>query len=207
MAPRGDDATGLAAMLASRADHRSVTAGRLDGSADAVADLRRPPVERLAAGERPAFCFPAAPAGVGVGDPDNAVSPDRGGLFLFTDRRVLLLLGVGDRDRARSLPYGSVTAVEAHPGTRRHRVELGVESTRYHLWIPGAVDADDVASAVAHATYRRKRASPDTGDGAGWDDGGPQSVRERLERLGEAHSRGLVSAEEFERRKDDLMGE
>jgi len=205
--PPADDARGLAAMLASRADHPSVTADRLAGDADAVADLRRPVVAHLVAGEQPEFCLDAAPPGVGVDAPDETLSPDRGGVFLFTDRRVYLLLGMADADRSRSLPYGSIDRIERHAGGRRHRIELGFEGTRYHLWVAGTHDADDVASAVEYATYRRKRETPDTGAGADWDESGPQSVRERLERLGEAHSRGLIDTEEFERRKEELIEE
>jgi len=207
MPPPADDARGLAAMLASRADHRSVTADRLAGDADAVADLRRPVIDHLVEGEQPEFCFDAAPAGVGVDDPDETLSPSRGGVFLFTDLRVYLLLGMADGDKSRSLPYESIDRIERRSGGRRHRIELGFEGTRYHLWIAGGYDADDVASAVEYASYRHKRATPDTGDASDWADSGPQSVRERLERLGEAHSRGLISTEEFERRKEELMGE
>lgn len=207
MPPPADDARGLAAMLASRADHPSVTADRLAGDADAVAELRQPVIEHLVAGEQPEFCFDAAPAGVGVDDPDETLSPDRGGVFLFTDRRIYLLLGMEGGDKSRSLPYESLGRIEAHSGGHRHRIEVGFEGTRYHLWIAGGYDADDVASAVEYATYRRTQETPDTGAGADWADSGPQSVRERLERLGEAHARGLISTEEFERRKEELMGE
>jgi hypothetical protein len=207
MSPPADDARGLAAMLASRADHPSVTADRLAGGAEPVAELRRPVIAHLVEGEQPEFCFDAAPAGIGVDDPEETVSPSRGGVFMFTDRRVYLLLGMADGDKSRSLPYESIGCIEGHSGGRRHRIELEFEGTRYHLWIAGGYDADDVASAVEYASYRHTQATPDTGDASDWADSGPQSVRERLERLGEAHSRGLISTEEFEHRKEELTGE
>lgn len=209
MSSLGDDARGLASMLASRADHRSVTADRLAGTADAVSDLP-PVVSHLVDGEQPEFLFDSDAKGVGIGGPEATVSPERGGVFLFTDLRVYLLLGVGDDDRALSLPYDAIATAVYHRGIRRHRVELATEETSYHLWIPTAFDREGVERAVEYATYRRKQETPDIGGdeadstAADLDETGAQSVRERLERLGDAHSRGLVDTEEFERRKEEL---
>ena len=190
-------------MLAERADHRSVTTDRLAGSADAVADLRSAVVSHLRDGEQPKFCFESAPEGVGIGDEESTVVPDRGGVFVFTDLRVYLLLGVGDADKALSLPYESVAVAEAHPGMDRHRIDLRTEETSYHLWVPTSYDGDDVTRAAEYATYQHKRATPDTGGGEAVREE-PQTVEERLRRLGDAHSRGLISTEEFERRKQEL---
>lgn len=210
MSSLGDDARGLASMLASRADHGSVTPDRLAGTADAVADLP-PVVSHLVDGEQPKFLFDSDAKGVGIGGPEATVSPERGGVFLFTDLRAYLLLGVGDDHKALSLPYGAITTAVYHRGIRRHRVELATGETSYHLWIPTSFDREGVERAVEYATYRHKEESPDAGGGEGEseaeidpDDGGPQSVRERLERLGGAHSRGLIDTEEFERRKEKL---
>ncbi|MFC4549273.1 MULTISPECIES: SHOCT domain-containing protein [Halorussus] len=204
MPPTGEDVRAAAAMLAERADHRSVTTERLAGSADAVTGLRSPVVSHLRDGEQPKFCFESAPEGVGIGDEESTVVPDRGGVFVFTDLRVYLLLGVGDADKALSLPYESLTApAEAHPGMDRHRIHLRTEETSYHLWVPASFDGDDAAQAAEYATYQHKRATPDTGGGQTPSEE-PQTVEERLRRLGDAHSRGLISTEEFERRKQEL---
>ncbi|WP_135828011.1 SHOCT domain-containing protein [Halorussus halobius] len=219
MPPADDSARRLAAMLASRADHHTVTTDRLAGTAEGVADLDRPPVAHLADGERPAFCFACHDDGVSVGDPDAPVAPERGGAFVFTDRRVLVQLGLASGDETRSVPYGALDAATFDPGGDRHRVELRVDAATYHLWIPGEFGREDVARAVEHATFQRKRASPDRR--AGGPDGdapeaspeddtdadGPQTVRERLERLGDAKSRGLIDGEEFQRRKEALLDE
>lgn len=204
MSPPGDDARRFAAMLADRADHPSVTADRLAGAADGVAELESALVAHLVDGERPRFCFEAAPAGVGLGDPDATVDPERGGVFLFTDLRVYLQLGVGETgDKSLSLAYGDIDGVDHRDGPKRHRIDLSVGDATYYLWIPGRFDADGVARAAEYATYRRKEENPDTGGG---DASGTerQTVEERLRRLGDAHSRGLISTEEFERRKQNL---
>lgn len=213
MSSLGDDARGLASMLASRADHRSVTVDRLAGTADAVSELP-PVVSHLVDGEQPKFLFDSDAKGVGIGGPEATVSPERGGVFLFTDLRAYLLVGVADDEKALSLPYDAITAATYHRGIRRHRVELATGETSYHLWIPTSFDRDGVKRAVEYATYRHKQETPDTGSdeaetgtdsaASDSDDGGPQNVRERLERLGDAHSRGLIDTEEFERRKDGL---
>ncbi|WP_115863705.1 SHOCT domain-containing protein [Halorussus litoreus] len=214
MAPPDDAARQLASMLASRADHHSVTADRLAGTADGVADLESPPVSYLAEGERPQFCFESHADGLAVGDSDatidalSTVAPERGGVFLFTDRRVFVLLGVAEDDESVSLAYDRIESAEAHDGMGRHRVELRLPETTYYLLISSSFDRETVSKAVEYATYRRKQATPDLSDREeDADAGGPQTVRERLERLGDAKSRGLIDEEEFQRRKEELLDE
>ena len=204
-----EGAAGLAKLLASRADHPSVTADRLAGSSDGVADLESPLVTHLVEGERPQYCFESHADGIGLGDPDATVGPERGGVFLFTDRRVFLLLGLADGDRSLSLPYGSLAGADASPGTRRHRIELAAEGTTYHLWIPASFDREAIEQAAEYATYRRKQETPDARDDSSESEitGDSQSVHERLERLGDARSRGLIDEEEFQRRKEALLDE
>lgn len=206
MPPPGDEARQLAELLASRADHPSVTADRLAGTADAVADLESALVTHLVEDEEPKFCFESHADGVGIGDPNATVEPERGGVFLFTDLRVYLLLGPAGGDKALSLPYESITETDSHYGMGRHRVELEYEGTSYHLWIPTAFDREAVSQAVEYADYRRKQETPDRGSEESEGDG-PQSVHERLERLGDAKSRGLIDEEEFQRRKEELLDE
>jgi hypothetical protein len=207
-----EEAGQLAELLATQADHPSVTVERLAGSNEAVADLESPVVTHLVEGERPQYCFESHADGVGLGDPDATVEPERGGAFLFTDLRVFLLVGLADGDKSLSLPYESVADVDCHPGMDRHRIELAAEETTYHLWIPASFDREAVERAAEYATYRRKQATPDRGSKASaseseGDSDAPQSVHERLERLGDAKSRGLIDEEEFQRRKEELLDE
>lgn len=204
MSSPGDDARRYASMLAERADHWSVTTDRLTGTADAVADLSSALVTALADGERPKFCFEADETGVGFGDPETTVSPERGGVYLLTDRRVYLRLGVGDEDESLSLPYADIAGVRHRHGRRRHRIDLAVSGTRYYLWVSSRFDGDDVTAATEYVHYRHTAETPDSG-GGGSSSGEPQSLRERLERLGDAKSRGLIDEEEFQRRKDELL--
>ncbi|WP_158057389.1 hypothetical protein [Halorussus halophilus] len=206
MATPTEDDRERAALLAERADHWSVTTERLAGSGDAVSELQTAIVSHLLDGESPKYCFDCHERGVGMGDPDDTVVPERGGVFLFTDERVYLHLGVGEDDKSLNLDYESIQAAEVHVGVRRHRIELELAETSYHLWIPTAFDEDDLNGAVGYARFQHKRATPDSGDGE-LRDSGPKSVKERLERLGEAHSRGLVDTEEFERRRGTLLEE
>jgi hypothetical protein len=207
-----DGVRGLAELLASRADHPSVTADRLAGSSDAAADLESPVVTHLVEGERPRYCFESHADGVGLGDPDATADPERGGVFLFTDLRAYLLLGLADGDRSLSLPYESIASVDFYQEMSRHRIELAAEGTTYHLWIPASFDREAVSRAVEYATYRRKQEMPDRGSEvpeseSGDDSDAPQSVHERLERLGDAKSRGLIDEEEFQHRKEELLDE
>ncbi|UPV73467.1 SHOCT domain-containing protein [Halorussus limi] len=202
----GDDARRYASMLAERADHRSVTAERLAGTADAVADLTETLVAVLAEAERPKFCFECGEGGVGFGDPDSTVTPERGGVYLITNRRVYVRLGVGDEDRSLSLPYGEIAGVRHRSGQRRHRIDLAVSGSRYYLWVSPEFDAGDVAEAAEYVSYRHTAETPDSGaDDASSDES--QSLRERLARLGDAKSRGLIDEEEFQHRKDELLDE
>lgn len=203
----GEDARRLASMLADRADHESVTTDRLAGTADAVADLESAVVTRLAPGERPMFCFEPHESGVGLGDPEAAVEPERGGIYCVTDRRVYVQLGANGGDESLSVRYRDVSGVRHREGRRRHRIDLAVSDAAYFLWISPNADADTVARAAEYATYRRKAESPDAGGEGERSSGGPQSLRDRLERLGDAKSRGLIDEEEFQRRKEQLLDE
>lgn len=192
-------------MLADRADHESVTSDRLDGTADAVSGLRSAVVTHLVDGEKPKFCLECHEDGVGLGDPEATVEPDSGGVYCFTDRRVYLQLGVGDGDESLSIPYGDVSDVHHREGRRRHRIDLAVSDTVYYLWVSASFDAEDVSRAAEYVTYRRKAEAPDTGAGEWSRDS--QNLRERLERLGDAKSRGLIDEQEFQRRKEQLLDE
>lgn len=205
-----DEERQLAEMLASQADHSSVTVDRLVGTADAISDLDSPVIDHLVEGEQVEFCFGSHPDGISVGEKEATLSPERGGVFAFTDLRVYLQMGLAEGDKVTSLTYDTITAVEAHVGMARNRIQLRAEGTTYHLWIPTAFDGDAIARAAEYATYRRKQETPDSGEGRGSetdDSGEPQTVRERLERLGDAKSRGLIDEEEFQRRKERLLDE
>lgn len=204
MAPPDDEARGLAEMLAARADHHSVTVERLTGTADSATDLESTVVANLVEGETVSFCFESHANGISIGDPEATVDPERGGVFAFTDLRVYLRVGLTDGDRATSLTYDSITGVDFREEMRRHCIELQAEGTTYYLWIPAAFDREDVAQAAEYATYRHKQETHDRGGGES-DSGEPQTVRERLERLGDAKSRGLIDEEEFQRRKEQLL--
>jgi hypothetical protein len=192
-------------MLADCADHGTVTADRLDGTADAVAGLQSAVVTHLVSGERPKFCFECHEDGVGLGDPENTVEPELGGVYCFTDLRVYLQLGLSDGDKSLSIPYGDISAVHHREGRRRHRIDLAVSDTDYFLWVPSSFDAEDVARAAEYATYRRKAETPDTGAGERSRDS--QNLQERLKRLGDAKSRGLIDEQEFQHRKEQLLDE
>jgi hypothetical protein len=202
----GDEARRYASMLAGHADHSSVTTERLAGTADGVADLTGPLVDVLVEGEKPKFCFECDEEGVGFGDAAATVVPERGGVYLLTDRRVYLRLGVGEEDESLSLPYGEITGVRHRTGRRRHRIDLAVSGSKYYLWISPEFDGAAVARAAEHVSYRRAAETPDSGAGDSSSDG-LQSVQERLARLGDAKSRGLIDEEEFQHRKDELLGE
>lgn len=205
MTTHSDDIRGLASMLAERADHETVTADRLDGTADAVAGLQSAVVTHLVNGEQPKFCFECHEEGVGLGTPETTIEPESGGIYCFTDRRVYLQLGIGDGDKSLSIPYGDVSDVHHREGRRRHRIDLGVSDTDYLLWVSARFDAEDVARATEYATYRRKAETPDAG--AGEESKDSQNLRERLERLGDAKSRGLIDEQEFQHRKEQLLDE
>jgi hypothetical protein len=203
----GEDVRRLASMLADQADHESVTADWLAGAADAVADLESAVVTRLESGERPMFCFEVHESGVGIGESVATVEPERGGIYCFTDRRVYVQLGAKGGDETLSVRYRDVSGVRHREGRRRHRIDLRVSETAYFLWVSASVDAADVARAAEYATYRRKAESPDVGGESERSSRESQSLRERLERLGDAKSRGLIDEEEFQRRKEQLLDE
>ncbi|WP_276300820.1 SHOCT domain-containing protein [Halorussus lipolyticus] len=206
MSTPGEDTRRLASMLADRADHESVTTARLAGTDDAVADLESAVVTHLVPGERPMFCFECHDSGVGLGEPEATVEPERGGIYCVTDRRVYVQLGLPDDDESLSVRHCEVSGVRYREGRRHHRLDLAASDTMYFLWVSANADPAAVARAAEYVTSQSDAESPET-DTEDERSSGESSLSDRLERLGDAKSRGLIDDDEFQRRKDRLLDE
>jgi hypothetical protein len=200
----------MAAALAEQADHGSVTTSRLAGTAEAVASLNTAVVDHLVAGELPQYLFEGTKGTIGIGSPDSLVGPSRGGLFVFTDRRVFMLIGTGDGNKTLSLCYEDVETAdyELTEDETAYRLTVATAETDYYPRVPPTYDADDIEQAVEYARYKHKTATPDSDRDPEEDaltERDEESIRERLERLGEARRRELISEEEYQKRRGRLL--
>lgn len=130
---------------------------------------------------------------------------------LVTDDRVLSVVPRSDGIERLSVPYPDVSGVdtEAGPGgARRLRVFAG--DTAYYLDASGS-DAREIESAAGYVADRDPAdgsadADADADVGASADDGGnSEEVLDTVERLADLHERGVLSEEEFEQKKGDLL--
>jgi len=126
---------------------------------------------------------------------------------LVTDDRVLSVVPRSDGIEQLSVPYPDVSDVdtEAGPGgAQRLRVFAG--DTAYYLDASGS-DAREIESAAGYVADRDPTdGSSDADASAGADDGGSsKEVLDTIERLADLHERGVLSEEEFERKKGDLL--
>jgi len=92
------------------------------------------------------------------GDGERTVTPgeEYNAVAAATDERVLLVVGGNadgeSRNRRVSLPYTEIRSVEANHGMLKNRLTVTARtSDRYHFWVGGRTDIDDVVAYIERA--------------------------------------------------------
>jgi hypothetical protein len=222
--------------LAEAASHESVTEAILAGSGRFGNEFYlydKPAVAHLDDGERPHVAVHSEMKGVGVGSKRNTNSPDEGGIAvaLFTDRRLLAVLGKSEGDERLVVPYDAVVDADYSTGVMKHRIAVETPDTTYHVWVDSGYDEGTLRAAVelvrdrasggesaasaptpgaGAATGTASTARTATSDGgaqrgATTGDGDPEDPIEKLERLKELNEKGVLTDEEFAEKKADLL--
>jgi len=114
----------------------------------------------------------------------------------FTDRRVVVkvpqMLGTDER----SIPYQNITSVDLDTGLVKKRVTLQTMGATYHI------EADDPGKDEVRDAMRFVRQKlGESNDSGGTED----SPLDKLEQLRDLHDDGVLSDEEFEEKKQDLL--
>lgn len=117
----------------------------------------------------------------------------------FTDGRVAIKIPQLTGSDEQTIPYDTVTSVDLDSGLVTKELKLQTEGYSYEIKVedPGKEECRDITKFV-----RERRSSE--GDQTVVAESDPDPT-EQLQRLKELHEDGVVSDEEFEEKKEDLM--
>jgi len=210
-----------------------------------------PPIAHLEPDEQPHAILFNDLKGVGIDAKRNTITPDgrASSVFIFTDQRLLLLVGQRDGDWVRSVQLDAITDSEYHTGLMKHRVVVHTQETTYHLWVDASYEKRALEATVSLIDSADDRSEPtastDTGpspsrtaigDGTGLrtapgdekhtesvnkpdrtpsvtkrdrtpsaDSSGTNDPLETLERLKDLQENGVITDEEFQAKKAELL--
>lgn len=191
----------------------------------------QPPIAHLEPDEQPHAILFNDLKGVGIDSKRNTVTPDgrARSVFIVTDRRLLLLVGQQDGDWVRSVSLDTVTGGAYHTGLMKHRVVVYTHEQSYHLWADAFYEERELASvvelfesaaetgdrpAVTGATDSGPEETPTAvGDGAGISSGTTAETTagndplQTLERLKQLHDNGVLTDDEFQTKKSELLAQ
>jgi len=114
----------------------------------------------------------------------------------FTDRRVVVKVPQVLGNDERSIPYQNITSVDLDTGLVKKRVTLQTMGATYHIEVddPGK---DEVRDAMGFVRQKLGESN----DGGSTED----SALDKIEQLRDLHEDGVLSDEEFEEKKQDLL--
>jgi len=185
--------------LAERAKSETVTGQRLMGDEKYFYQV----ISYLEEGEQPHFLFPLT---MGLTADDALVveagaeqtvllSNMDGGSCVITDRYTRIVSGKGEW----TIPHNSVVSVDfvGHPA-----LHVQTSGRTYYIKIAGTF-FDEEENLSEAATYIREK-QRESASGESDEDGEPL---EKLAKLGELRDRGVITEEEFQEKKQDLLDE
>ncbi|TKX74674.1 hypothetical protein EXE46_08030 [Halorubrum sp. GN11_10-6_MGM] len=115
---------------------------------------------------------------------------------VLTEQRVLVIADHFRGYDQHTIPYGSITSINLNTGLVSTRLTLQTRGATYHLSVTTS-DDDEVEQAVEYLRERRREE-----DKPGVDSDDPL---DRLEKLKSLHNDGVLTDEEFEDKKAELL--
>lgn len=127
----------------------------------------------------------------------KVASPGTDLLTLITDERVLIVIPREANSEQLNVPLTKVTEIEGEsaPGASE-RLCVHTEETTYYV-DTSDTESDETASAREFVTEEQSGTEPS--------DRGENDPLETIERLADLHERGVLSDDEFEQKKDELL--
>lgn len=118
----------------------------------------------------------------------------------FTDRRVVVKVPQWLGSDERSIPYQNITSADLDTGLVKKRISLQTAGQTYHIEVdqPGK---EECREALRHVRERSAAANQTVAGGSAPD------PTEQLQRLKELHDDGVVTDDEFEEKKQNLLDE
>lgn len=119
---------------------------------------------------------------------------------VFTDRRVAIKVPQWLGSDERSVPYDSITSVDLDTGLVNKRISLQTPGQTYHIEAqePGKEQVREVVKFVRNKISEANK--PDTVVAESEPD-----PLDQIEKLSDLHERGVISDEEFEKKRESLL--
>lgn len=153
--------------------------------------------DHLDADEEPQFILKGKSVEIQRGDETDSKSGKRT-VTAVTDERVLILVmqRISGND-TRSLEYGSVDGVNLDKGivTKKMRIQLSGKTYRVHV----LDDDDEIDAAMKYIRAKKKQATQSKSQSETTD------PTEQLKNVKELHDQGVLTDEEFEEKKQELL--
>jgi len=137
----------------------------------------------------------------------------RSGVLLATDRRVIFFAKKLGGYELESFPYGNISSFEQGKSMMGHSITFYASNNRVHVkWINSVRDVAALTSVVKAAMSAKHTSSgtqpaatPFASAGSSAQGVGSADVIALLKQLGELRDAGVVTADEFERKKAELL--
>lgn len=126
----------------------------------------------------------------------------RAGILLATDRRVVFYAKKFTGYDLESFPYGNISSFEQGKNMMGHNITFYASGNRVHVkWIPtdnNLAALTDLVKAAMNASHRTAPASAPSAPAQ-------PDVMSQLRQLGELRDAGVVTQEEFDAKKAELL--
>lgn len=123
----------------------------------------------------------------------------KGNLLAATNKRVIIISMQTTGDDVHSIPYASISGVDSAMGFPM-KITIQTQGRTYHMEIGN--EDDDISEVISYIRERRNEV-----EAGGFSPSSKDSALEKLEKLAELRDNGVISEEEFESKKRDLMDE
>ena len=125
----------------------------------------------------------------------------RKGAFIATDRRLVFYAKKLTGYDLESYPYDHISSIETGKGMMGHQITFFASGNKVHMkWIDAKQDVPGFISTV------RARMKGGAGDGAAAVASSEPDVSDQIRKLAQLRDEGLVTDEEFQAKKAQLLG-
>ena len=126
----------------------------------------------------------------------------RGGILIGTDRRVVFYAKKLTGYDLESFPYGNISSFEQGKNMMGHNITFFASGNRVHVkWITANKDLEEFTVAVKAAMNAKHVQAPPAAQAVP----APADVMTQLKQLGELRDAGVVTPQEFESKKAQLL--
>lgn len=123
----------------------------------------------------------------------------KGNLLVATNKRVFIISMQTTGDDVHSIPYDSISGVDSAMGVPM-KITIQTHGRTYHMEIGN--EEDDISEVINYIRERRNKV-----EASDFSPSSDDSPLEKIEKLAELRDNGVISENEFDSKKADLMDE